>query len=102
LVTEYAPGAGIGWHRDKGLFDEVVGVSLLAPCAMRFRRREGVGWRRAAAPLPRRSAYLLTGAARNDWEHSIRPMDALRYSVTFRSLRQPSGHPATRPGGAGA
>jgi alkylated DNA repair dioxygenase AlkB len=87
LVTEYAPGAGIGWHRDKAVFDEVVGVSLLAPCVMRFRRRTGAGWDRAFAPLAPRSAYLLSGPARTDWEHSIRPMEALRYSVTFRSLR---------------
>src|SRR5271154_1794692 len=37
LINEYRPGAGIGWHRDKAEFDEVVGVSLLAPCALRFR-----------------------------------------------------------------
>lgn len=87
LVTEYRPGAGIGWHRDKAVFDEVVGVSLLAPCVMRFRRRAGPGWERAFAPLAPRSAYLLSGPARADWEHSIRAMEALRYSVTFRSLR---------------
>src|SRR5206468_904687 len=35
LVTEYAEGAGIGWHRDRPEFDVVVGISLLSPCAFR-------------------------------------------------------------------
>src|ERR1044072_1893972 len=39
LVTEYGPGAGIGWHRDKAVFGDVVGVSLLSPCILRFRRK---------------------------------------------------------------
>jgi len=30
---------------------------------------------------------VLTGAAREVWEHSIPPVEALRYSVTFRTLR---------------
>lgn len=91
LVTEYAPGAGIGWHRDKPHFDEVVGVSLLAPCHLRFRRRRASGWERCSVPLAPRSAYLLTGPARDDWEHSISAMTALRYSVTFRSRRPAPG-----------
>lgn len=41
LINEYRPGAGIGWHRDKAQFDEVVGISLLAPCSLRFRRKSG-------------------------------------------------------------
>lgn len=86
LVNEYPPGAGIGWHRDKPQFGEVVGISLLAPCVMRFRRRVGDGFERLSTPLPPRSAYLLAGAARSRWEHSITPMDRLRYSVTFRTL----------------
>jgi hypothetical protein len=32
-------GTGIGWHRDKTQFDEVAGVSLLAPCVLRFRQK---------------------------------------------------------------
>ncbi|MGA0600267.1 alpha-ketoglutarate-dependent dioxygenase AlkB [Caulobacter sp. KR2-114] len=87
LVNEYREGAGIGWHRDKPQFGEVVGVSLLAPCAMRLRRRlpDG-GFERLSVPLAPRSAYLLSGPARSQWEHSITPMDRLRYSVTFRTL----------------
>ena len=33
------------------------------------------------------SAYLLSGPARREWEHSIPALEALRYSVTFRNLR---------------
>lgn len=87
LLTEYAPGAGIGWHRDRPQFQDVVGVSFLAPCRFRFRLREGAGWRRAAFTAEPRSAYLLRGPARQAWEHSIPPMETLRYSITFRSFR---------------
>jgi alkylated DNA repair dioxygenase AlkB len=87
LVTEYDAGAGIGWHRDKGVFGDVVGISLLAPCRFRLRRRRGDGWERASVDAAPRSAYLLRGPSRTEWEHSIPPVDALRYSVTFRDLR---------------
>jgi len=87
LLTEYAPGAGIGWHRDRPVFGDVVGISLLAPARLRFRRKEGDKWRRAALVAEPRSAYLLRGEARTDWEHSIAPMEALRYSITFRTMR---------------
>jgi alkylated DNA repair dioxygenase AlkB len=84
LVTEYAPGAGIGWHRDKPMFGEVIGVSLLSPCNLRFRRVSPDGWeRRSLIPAPR-SAYLLQGPARSEWEHSIPGVRTQRYSVTFR------------------
>ena len=86
LATEYAPGAGIGWHRDKSEFGDVVGVSLLSPCRIRFRRRRKEGWDRASPRLERRSAYLLSGPTRHEWEHSIAPMDVLRYSITFRTM----------------
>jgi alkylated DNA repair dioxygenase AlkB len=87
LVSEYAPGAGIGWHRDKNVFNEIVGVSLLAPCVFRLRRSVGDGWERVNVDAEPRSAYLLSGEARTEWEHSIPAVDALRYSVTFRNLR---------------
>jgi len=86
LINEYAPGAGIGWHRDKPHFDEVVGVSLLAPCAFRFRRRTGETWARRSLIVEPHSAYLLSGPSRTEWEHSIPPLEALRYSITFRTL----------------
>ena len=87
LVTEYAPGAGIGWHKDRPHFDEVVGVSLLAPCLFRLRRKAGATWERKSFTAQPRSAYLLSGASRSGWEHSIPPLKQLRYSVTFRSFR---------------
>ena len=86
LVTEYGPGAAIGWHRDKAVFAEVVGVSLLAPCRFRFRRKHAGKWQRAAIIAEPRSAYLLKGPARTEWEHSIPPVDRLRYSITFRNF----------------
>jgi alkylated DNA repair dioxygenase AlkB len=84
MVTDYQPGAGIGWHRDKAVFGEVAGVSLAAPCTLRFRRREVDGWRRRSLTPAPRSAYLLKGPARTEWEHSIPGVPARRYSVTFR------------------
>lgn len=86
LITEYAPGAGIGWHRDKKMFADVIGVSLLAPCTFRLRRRQSACWERMSLEVEPRSAYVLTGPARSIWEHSIPPMDHLRYSITFRSF----------------
>ncbi|HET6777522.1 MAG TPA: alpha-ketoglutarate-dependent dioxygenase AlkB [Gemmatimonadales bacterium] len=88
LVIEYGPGASIGWHRDKAVFGDVVGVSLLSPCRFRFRRKAGAGWERASLTAEPRSAYLLRGPSRTEWEHSIPAVDALRYSITFRNLRQ--------------
>ena len=86
LVTEYGPGAAIGWHRDRPEFEDVIGISLGAPCLFRFRRKLGTRWERASIELQPRSAYLLRGSARTDWQHSIPPVDKLRYSITFRSL----------------
>jgi alkylated DNA repair dioxygenase AlkB len=87
LVTEYRPGATIGWHKDRPVFGEVVGISLLSACNFRLRRRAGTGWERAALMVEPRSIYLLQGPARSEWEHSIPAGDALRYSVTFRNFR---------------
>jgi alkylated DNA repair dioxygenase AlkB len=86
LVTEYAPGAGIGWHRDKPMFQHVVALSFLAPCRLRFRRRRDDGWARQDLTVAPRSGYLLDGEARAIWEHSIPPQKDLRYSVTFRDF----------------
>jgi alkylated DNA repair dioxygenase AlkB len=88
LVVRYDPGAGIGWHRDRPLFEHVLGISLAAPATLRLRRRRRDGFDRAAVPLAPRSIYHLSGEARHDWEHSIAPMDVLRWSVTFRSLSE--------------
>jgi alkylated DNA repair dioxygenase AlkB len=90
LLTEYAPGAGIGWHRDRPVFGDVVGISLLAPARLRFRRKAGAKWERLTLEAQPRSAYLLRGPARHEWEHSIPEMEALRYSITFRTLKDPA------------
>jgi alkylated DNA repair dioxygenase AlkB len=88
LITEYGPGAGIGWHRDKAVFAEVVGISLLSPCVFRMRREIAKKWERVNLVLEPRSAYFLSRPARYEWEHSIPQMEALRYSITFRTLRE--------------
>jgi alkylated DNA repair dioxygenase AlkB len=88
LVTEYDAGAGIGWHRDKAVFGQIVGISLLAPCTFRLRRKVDERWERVTLTAEPRSAYLLSGPARSEWEHSIPPVDSLRYSITFRNLRE--------------
>ena len=94
LLNEYLPGAPIGWHRDRPMFDKVVGISLLAPCTFRLRRRIGERFERAALELAPRSIYRMTGEARSVWEHSIPPVKAHRYSITFRNFRSeaPAGH----------
>ena len=87
-MIRYDPGAGIGWHRDRPQFDEVIGVSLGAPVTMAFRRRRADGkFDRVKLPLVPRSAYLLSGEVRSGWQHGIAAHDALRFSLTFRSLR---------------
>ena len=86
LVLEYSAGSQIGWHRDKAVFGDVIGISLIAPCRFRLRRKAGSRWERASVVLEPRSAYLLRGPSRTEWEHSIPAVDALRYSITFRSL----------------
>jgi len=95
LLNEYLPGAPIGWHRDRPMFEKVVGISLLASCTFRLRRRVGEGFERTAMELAPRSIYRMTGEARSGWEHSIPPVKAHRYSVTFRNFR-PQG-PAEAP-----
>jgi DNA oxidative demethylase len=87
LMNEYPAGAGIGWHRDAPQFGEVVGVSLLSGCRLRFQRGTGLTRRTAAVSLEPRSGYVFTGEARWQWQHSIPPMKTLRYSITFRTLR---------------
>jgi alkylated DNA repair dioxygenase AlkB len=90
LVTEYQPGAGIGWHRDAPPFGIVAGISLAGSCRMRFQKGKGADREVSAVELPPRSIYLLTGEARSAWEHTIPPTKELRYSLTFRTLRKRS------------
>ena len=98
LVSEYRPGTQLGWHRDVPNFESIVGVSLGGWCRMRLRpyrpgernRREDV----ISLDLAPRSAYRMTGVARWQWQHSIPPTKALRYSITFRTARANAKAPA--------
>lgn len=86
LLIRYDVGAGIGWHRDRPIYEHVIGLSLGAPAKMRFRRRlPGQRFQRVTVPLASRDAYHLAGEARHEWEHSIAEMDRTRWSITFRS-----------------
>jgi len=91
LCTEYDVGVGIGWHRDKPHFDKVFGLSLGAACKFRFRRRIGEKWQRHTLDAEPRSLYLMDGESRQIWQHSIPPVEQRRYSITFRTVRPPSG-----------
>ena len=90
LVAEYAPGTPLGWHRDVPDHEEVFGVSLGSTAVLRFRPYPPVAPRRAdvvklsAAP---RSIYAMRGAARWAWQHSVAPVDELRWSITLRTAR---------------
>jgi DNA oxidative demethylase len=77
LVIRHDPGAGIGWHRDRPVFEHVIGVSLGAPTALRFRRRNLGGFDRASALRALQSIYHLAGEARHKWEHSITKMQVV-------------------------
>ena len=86
LLIRYDRGAGIGWHRDRPVYEHIVGISLGEAAEMRFRRRRGHGFERASMPLAPRAGYHISGPARYDWEHSIAEMNRPRWSITFRSL----------------
>jgi alkylated DNA repair dioxygenase AlkB len=89
LVSEYRSGTGVGWHRDMPAFAVIAGVSLAAPARMRFRPyppREGPSRERLGIELEPRSAYVMRNDVRWQWQHSIAPTGALRYSITFRTL----------------
>ena len=88
LLARYDPGAGIGWHRDRDVFEPVVGLSLATPATLRFRQRTSTGFRRVGLEVAPRSAYLLSGESRWDWEHRITPGDQLRFSITFRTMSE--------------
>jgi len=86
LITEYSPGAAIGWHKDRSVFGDVVGISLLSPCTFRLRLKTGSRWQRRNLTAEPRSIYLLRGPSRTEWEHSIPGVESLRYSITFRNV----------------
>ncbi|HYD11701.1 MAG TPA: alpha-ketoglutarate-dependent dioxygenase AlkB [Allosphingosinicella sp.] len=88
LVIRYGEGAGLGWHRDRPVFDDVLGLSLLSAAPLRFRRRQGEKWQRFTLRAEPRSLYLLRGPSRTAWQHSLAPVETRRYAITFRSMRR--------------
>ena len=86
VITEYTPSAAIGWHKDRSVFGDVVGISILSACTYRLRLRIGHRWLRRNLTVEPRSVYLLRGPARSEWEHSIPGVESLRYSLTFRNV----------------
>jgi alkylated DNA repair dioxygenase AlkB len=89
LCTEYDVGVGIGWHRDKPHFDRIFGLSLGSACKFRFRKSAGKSWDRCTLDAEPRSLYMMSGASRHVWEHSIPAVEAPRYSITFRTMNGP-------------
>ncbi|MGD9923518.1 MAG: alpha-ketoglutarate-dependent dioxygenase AlkB [Pseudorhodoplanes sp.] len=88
LCTEYEAGVGIGWHRDKPHFDRIFGLSLASRCKFRFRRKAGTAWRGFTLEAEPRSLYMMSDESRHGWEHSIPPVEATRYSITFRTMAE--------------
>src|SRR4051794_20653410 len=88
LLTQYPPGAAIGWHKDRSVFGQVIGISLLSACTFRFRKQNGKKWARSSFIAEPRSCYLLDGPARPAWEHSNPAVQTLRCAITFRNLRE--------------
>jgi alkylated DNA repair dioxygenase AlkB len=91
LVSQYQPRTPLGWHRDVPDFESIVGVSLGGTARMRFRPFPPIDPKKAdvlSLELAPRSAYLIRGPARWDWQHSIAPTPGLRYSITFRTPRR--------------
>jgi alkylated DNA repair dioxygenase AlkB len=89
LVTAYDIGTPLGWHRDAPEFGSVAGVSLAGSCEMRWRQYPPrVRRTLLRLTVAARSLYLITGEARWGWQHSVAPTRELRYSITFRTLRE--------------
>src|ERR671910_342460 len=92
-IIEYSTGSPIGWHRDIPQFGVVIGISLGAPCRMRFRKDSRVRPKKLnrdeilSIELQPRSIYLMSGASRESWQHSIPPVKELRYAIMMRTLR---------------
>lgn len=99
LINDYAPGSGIGWHRDREAFEVIVGISLKSWARMRLRPLGSIGDKKAIVSfeLEPRSAYLMQGASRWQWQHSVAPVRARRISITFRTLPTKSITVANRP-----
>ncbi len=86
VITEYSPGAPIGWHRDVPQFEMILGISLASACRMRLKPYKRTG-AIVSTVLEPRSIYRMSGPARWAYQHSIPAVKTLRYSITFRTLR---------------
>lgn len=88
MITEYSPGTAIGWHRDQPPFTKIIGISLGSSAHFRFRRKDWSNqkWSHVKVVAEPRSIYIMAGASRSDWQHSIPPVPALRYSLTMRTV----------------
>ena len=88
LVNEYSQGSAIGWHRDRERFEHIIGISLSGWARMRFRPLHKIGDAKAVVSmeLEPRSAYIMQGDVRWQWQHSVANTRVLRYSITFRTL----------------
>jgi alkylated DNA repair dioxygenase AlkB len=96
MITEYAPGAGIGWHRDRPSYEDIAAISFVSPCRLRLKHKLGTNWERQSVLIEPRSAYLLHGPVRDSWQHSIAPQDELRYSVTLRTFKAADSKPVSK------
>jgi len=92
LCTEYDVGVGIGWHRDKPHFDRIFGLSLWSACKFRLHKSAGEKWHRFTLDVEPRSLYMISGASRHLWEHSIPAVERPRYSITFRTMSNEPAH----------
>ena len=91
LVAEYAPGTPLGWHRDVPDFEVIAGVSLGNDAVLRFRPyppMDAVKRTVLELEVAPCSIYKMQGEARWGWQHSVPPVKATRWSITFRTLRR--------------
>jgi alkylated DNA repair dioxygenase AlkB len=87
MVTEYSVGTPIGWHRDSPQFETIIGISIGSACRMRLKPYKGES-KVISVMLEPRSIYVMRGRARWQFQHSIPAVKELRYSITFRSLKE--------------
>ena len=90
LILEYPAGSVINWHRDAPPFDKIAGISLKADCVFRLRPHDKTKQSRRSIishPVKARSLYVMQGPSRSEWEHSTSPVEDVRYSITFRTLK---------------
>jgi alkylated DNA repair dioxygenase AlkB len=87
MITEYSPGTQIGWHRDMPPYEKIIGISLGSAVPFRFRRHHDEAWERITYTAEPRSIYSMEGPARYVWQHSIPPVEELRYSITMRTVQ---------------